>query len=129
MARRAYKFDSMPLAELVQLRNAAVAALTSRIERELNGLRAKIEALKDFDAQPTPAKPATRKEANGATPRRPKAHPLRGRKAAAKYRGPNGDTWAGRGLAPRWLTALEKQGKKRETFLIKQSSSGRVARP
>ena len=129
MARRAYKFDSMPLAELVQLRDRAAAALASRIERERKDLHAKIEALNDFDAQPTRAKRGNRKEANGSTPRRLKAHPLRGRKAAAKYRGPNGDTWAGRGLAPRWLTALEKQGKKREAFLIKQSSNGRVARP
>jgi DNA-binding protein H-NS len=47
-----------------------------------------------------------------------KAHPLKGQKAAPKYRGPNGETWAGRGLAPRWLTALEKKGKKRESFFI-----------
>jgi DNA-binding protein H-NS len=125
MARRAYKFDSMPLAELVQLRDRAAAALASRIERERKDLNAKIEALNEFDAHPTRAKRGYRKEAKAAAPRRPKAHPLRGRKAAAKYRGPSGDTWAGRGLTPRWLTALEKQGKKREAFLIKQSSNGR----
>ena len=37
---------------------------------------------------------------------------------AAKYRGPNGDTWTGRGLTPRWLRALEAQGKKKEEFAI-----------
>ena len=40
-------------------------------------------------------------------------------KVAAKYRHPKtGETWAGRGAQPRWLTAEIKQGKKRDAFLI-----------
>ncbi len=35
-----------------------------------------------------------------------------------KYRGPNGETWSGRGLSPRWLAALVAQGQAKETFLI-----------
>ncbi len=35
---------------------------------------------------------------------------------AVKYRGLNGETWSGRGKAPRWLTNLEAQGRKREEF-------------
>lgn len=38
---------------------------------------------------------------------------------AAKYRGPNGETWSGRGLTPRWLAALVAQGKTKEEFAIK----------
>ena|ERR1035437_458480 len=38
---------------------------------------------------------------------------------AAKYRGPNGEVWSGRGLAPRWLAALLAQGQKKEDFAIK----------
>ena len=38
---------------------------------------------------------------------------------AAKYRGPNGETWSGRGLTPRWLAALLAQGKTKEDFAIK----------
>src|SRR4051812_22287608 len=41
-----------------------------------------------------------------------------GRKIAPKYRSPNGETWAGRGVQPRWLTAAIKTGKKRDDFLI-----------
>jgi DNA-binding protein H-NS len=37
---------------------------------------------------------------------------------AAKYRGPNGETWSGRGQAPKWLAALVAQGRKRDEFLI-----------
>ena len=37
---------------------------------------------------------------------------------AAKYRGPNGETWSGRGLTPRWLAALVAQGRTKEEFAI-----------
>ena len=39
---------------------------------------------------------------------------------AAKYRNPENptETWAGRGLPPRWLAAQLKRGKKKEDFLI-----------
>jgi DNA-binding protein H-NS len=37
---------------------------------------------------------------------------------AAKYRGPNGEIWSGRGLTPKWLTALVAQGQSIETFAI-----------
>lgn len=37
---------------------------------------------------------------------------------AAKYRGPNGETWSGRGLTPRWLAALIAQGQTKESFAI-----------
>lgn len=42
----------------------------------------------------------------------------KGLKVAPKYRGPDGETWAGRGATPRWLTALMKEGHKRDEFLI-----------
>ena len=38
--------------------------------------------------------------------------------AAAKYMGPNGETWSGRGLTPRWLSALVAQGRTKEEFAI-----------
>jgi DNA-binding protein H-NS len=36
--------------------------------------------------------------------------------APVKYRGPNGETWAGRGRTPGWLSALESNGSSRESF-------------
>ena len=38
---------------------------------------------------------------------------------AAKYRGPNGETWSGRGLTPRWMAALLAEGKTKDEFAIK----------
>lgn len=54
---------------------------------------------------------------------------LKGRKVPPKYRGPSGDTWAGRGARPRWLVAAIKGGKKIEDFLIDKSArKGRKTR-
>lgn len=41
-----------------------------------------------------------------------------GKAVAAKYRGPKGETWSGRGLMPRWLVALVAQGRKKEEFSV-----------
>lgn len=38
---------------------------------------------------------------------------------AAKYLGPNGEAWSGRGLMPRWLAALVAQGRTKDEFAIK----------
>ena len=42
-----------------------------------------------------------------------------GTPVAAKYRGPNGESWSGRGLTPKWLAALTAQGQSKEEFAIK----------
>ena len=53
---------------------------------------------------------------------------LRGVKVAPKYRGPGGETWAGRGATPRWLSALLKEGHSLEDFAIARKG-GRAANP
>lgn len=40
---------------------------------------------------------------------------------APKYRGPNGETWSGRGRQPNWLSALVESGHTIEEYLIKES--------
>jgi len=50
---------------------------------------------------------------------------LKGRKVPPKYRGPSGETWAGRGARPRWLVATIKGGKKLDDFLIDKSARKR----
>jgi DNA-binding protein H-NS len=42
-----------------------------------------------------------------------------GTKVAIKYRNPStGDTWTGRGLKPKWLTAQLSSGRKLSDFLV-----------
>jgi DNA-binding protein H-NS len=50
---------------------------------------------------------------------------LKGRKVPPKYRGPSGETWAGRGARPVWLVAAIKGGKKLDDFLIDKSAPKR----
>ena len=50
---------------------------------------------------------------------------LKGRKVPPKYRGPSGETWAGRGAKPRWLVAAIKRGKRLDDFLIDKSARKR----
>ena len=38
--------------------------------------------------------------------------------APVKYKDGEGNTWSGRGRAPRWLVAAEKSGKKRDQFAV-----------
>src|SRR5262249_33756263 len=47
---------------------------------------------------------------------------LKGKKVPPKYRGPSGETWAGRGARPRWLVAAIKRGKKLDDFIIDKSA-------
>ena len=42
----------------------------------------------------------------------------KGTRIAPKYRGPKGETWAGRGARPRWLVALLRQGHRIEEFAV-----------
>ena len=58
----------------------------------------------------------------GKTAKQPRAKSAKsnaGVTVAPKFRGPNGETWSGRGLTPRWLAALEAQGSRKEDFAIK----------
>jgi DNA-binding protein H-NS len=124
MARRALNFTKMELAELVQLRDEIETALNGKIAIERQELQSKIAELATLEGRQSKrlgrdgGKPKTR--AGGATGPKRKPHPLKGEKAKPKYRGPEGETWAGRGLAPRWLTDLEKKGKRREQYLIEK---------
>ena len=43
---------------------------------------------------------------------------MKGVKVPPKYRGPGGETWAGRGATPRWLAALLKEGHSIEEYAI-----------
>jgi DNA-binding protein H-NS len=52
-----------------------------------------------------------RKSSNGS--------PMKGIKIAPKYRGPDGEVWAGRGARPRWLTALVGKKGSVEKYRIK----------
>jgi DNA-binding protein H-NS len=112
---------SMSVADLVALRDRVQEELARKISVERSALEKQIAALAELET----GKSAPRSGAPAATRRRKRADQpkssTRGpakRRAAARYQGPNGETWSGFGRAPRWLTDLEAAGKSRECFLV-----------
>ncbi len=63
-----------------------------------------------------PGQGATATAASGKGSRGPRSD--KGKTAAPKYRGPNGELWSGRGQPPNWMKPLLATGKTKEDFLI-----------
>jgi DNA-binding protein H-NS len=106
----------MSFAELMAMRDQINQALSSKIESERSELQKRLAALDEMGGGSTRGSGRKRGRPAGSTGKRRGAKP--GTKVKPKYRGPNGELWSGRGNAPRWLAALEKTGKKRDSYLI-----------
>jgi DNA-binding protein H-NS len=91
----------MDVFELISLRDKVVARI-AEVRRDLE------RRLSRLDGKAKLGRPAGNR----------RDHALKGKKVAPKYRGPDGETWTGRGLKPRWLTAAIETGSKIEDFLI-----------
>ena len=121
----ALKLDAMTVSELVQIRNRVQAALSQKIQAEREELQRKISELSTLVSSAGNGHDEVRlgrgrRRAVGRPRGNGKTHSLKGRTVEPKYRdsaNPS-QTWAGRGLAPKWITAYEQQGRKREEFLI-----------
>jgi DNA-binding protein H-NS len=99
----AANLKSMPIDELMKLRSQVDAALAAKVADERRQLEAGLAQLTRFGSGGTRA---LRVGARG--------------KVAPKYRNPDNpsETYAGRGLKPRWLAAAFKSGKNLEHFAI-----------
>lgn len=65
-----------------------------------------------------PARPRRRRAAKGAAKGAAKKRGAK-KPVAPKFRnGKTGETWSGRGRTPRWLAALEAQGKSRDDYRV-----------
>ena len=101
---------TMSVDRLIGLRNRVAAALSARVIEQRRTLESELTKL-------------TRFQGGGVRSRLTFGRGARG-KVAPKYRNPDNDneTWAGRGLKPRWLAAAIKTGKKMDDFLIAGAS-------
>ncbi len=104
---------SMSAAALIDLRGDIDRVLAAKVSAERKELQAKLDKLDQF------GRPGRGKG---------RSHPLKGGKVAPRFRGPEGETWSGRGLRPKWLTALMAQGRKLEEFAIDAGSAGKGAK-
>src|SRR5436190_10237601 len=99
----------MAKATLVHLPIPALLKLRDQVDQRLHEHRGDIEKQLQTIQQATV----------GSSVPPGRSSSLKGKKVAAKYRGPAGETWSGRGARPRWLTAALRGGKnKLDDFLI-----------
>jgi len=96
---------TMPIAKLRDLHSKVEAAINEKVSQRRRELEAELSKLARFGG-------------GGKAPKFGRGGPKG--PVAAKYRNPENleETWAGRGLKPRWLTAAIKGGKKLEDFAV-----------
>ncbi len=101
-------------------RKAEVGAAIAEIKAKMAMYGITLEDLGGKAKAARGRKPKLAKAAKPAKPAKDKAKPAKTRKpVAVKYRNPEtGETWTGRGKAPKWLAAMEAAGRKREEFLL-----------
>src|ERR1700694_4431280 len=97
---------AMSVDRLMSLRERVNAALGAKVVQERRTLQSELAKLNRFEGGGARSKSDFGRGARGAVP--------------PKYSNPENpsETWAGRGLKPRWLTAAIKAGKKPDDFLI-----------
>jgi DNA-binding protein H-NS len=97
---------TMSVAKLRDLKAKVDAAISEKLRARRHELESELSKLDGYAGGGRRGRPAGRGGARGPV--------------APKYRNPDNptETWAGRGLKPRWLTAAIKGGKKLEDFAI-----------
>ena len=110
------QLKSMSIDRLTSLRQRVEAALSAKVIEQRRTLESELSKLTRFRGGAVRSKSALGRGAWG--------------KVAPKYRNPENpaETWAGRGLKPRWLTAAIKSGKKLDDFLIAGASKTSAAK-
>jgi DNA-binding protein H-NS len=101
-------FKAMSFDKLSKLRDQVDAILNAKVAEERRAVQTRLNELDRLAVNGARAKGAGRGSRGTVAPR---------------YRNPENpvETWAGRGLKPRWLAAALKSGKKIEDFSIEAS--------
>ena len=106
--------------QIQKLQKQADDIKSREFDKTVQDIRANMLAfgitLKDLQTVKRNAKPkknALSDKKNNSQAVKNKSQPV-----AAKFRGPNGETWSGRGLTPRWLATLLEQGRLKDEFVI-----------
>jgi DNA-binding protein H-NS len=104
---------SMSVTKLQDLKTKVESAIAEKVSARRHELESELSKLEGY---------------GGGGRRGPGRRGRRG-PVAAKYRNPDNpaETWAGRGLKPRWLAAALKGGKKLEDFAI--AGAGKASQP
>jgi DNA-binding protein H-NS len=107
---------TMSVAKLRDLKSQVEAAISTKVSERRRELESELSKLDGHSGVARRGRPARRGGPRGAV--------------APKYRNPENpsETWAGRGLRPRWLVVALKGGKKVEDFAISGAAKGSAAK-
>jgi DNA-binding protein H-NS len=105
--------------QIASLQKQAEEIRSKEFEATILEIRQKMQAfgitVKDLQSTKVKAKPGRKAKVAGDKPAKVKKVTAA---VAAKYRGPNGETWSGRGLTPKWLASLVAAGSTKDQYLI-----------
>ena len=108
--------------QIEKLQKQANEIKSKEFTATVHEIRAKMQAfgIPVKDLQSTKGGRGKAKSSPSKTPKVAKVPKVRKASApvAANYRGPNGESWSGRGLMPKWLSALVAQGQSKESFSV-----------
>ena len=101
-----------------------------KLQKQAQALQAKqrgpvitsiIRSMREYDITPDDIAAAyARKNTRGGAKKAAPAAAGAKRSVPVKYKHPEtGESWTGRGKAPRWLTSAEAEGASRDSFLVK----------
>ncbi len=104
---------TMSVTKLLDLKSQVEAAISTKVSERRHELVSQLSKLDGHSGGARRGRPAGRGGPRGTV--------------APKYGNPENpaETWAGRGLKPRWLTAAMKGGKKLEDFAMGERRKGR----
>jgi DNA-binding protein H-NS len=101
-------------------RKAEISSAIADIKAKMAAYGITVDDLEVRGRRGRKAKVAKSTKSAGAAKGKAKTKPAKARKpVAAKYRNSaTGETWSGRGKAPKWLVAMEAGGRTREEFAV-----------
>lgn len=108
--------------QIEKLQKQAADLKSKEFNSTVADIRAKMAAfgitVKDLGGKSTAKKGKPGRPAKAGKVAKVRKSKAAGVPVAAKFRGPNGETWSGRGLSPKWMTALIAQGRSKSDFAV-----------
>jgi DNA-binding protein H-NS len=106
-------FSKYTFADLVEIKKELESEMQSRKTKEVEELRANVSERAHNLGVSIEELFGLRRQRGTRVTKHPKG------KQPAKYRGPNGEEWSGKGPSPKWMKPLLVKGKTKADFLIK----------
>ena len=107
--------------KVIEAKIKELEAIAKKLKRaEKPGIKELKAVVAKFKLKPADVKLALKGHASKSGDKPSAKGPAKGTKLKPKYRNPSkkSETWAGRGLRPKWIVDLLKQGKKLEDFAV-----------